>query len=69
MTAKSIVLKAIRKKCLDCCVGQSAEVRKCHLQDCDLWPFRFGADPNPSKTRGFKKGASTGVILSKKEPS
>ena len=67
MTAKSIVLKAIRRKCLDCCVGQSAEVRKCHLLDCDLWPYRFGMDPNPSKQRGFAKRACRREVLSGKE--
>ena len=69
MTTKSIVLKAIRNKCLDCCVWQVAEVRKCHLQDCDLWPYRFGRDPNPSKSRGFKKGACSRAVLSKKGAS
>lgn len=54
MTSKSAVLKAIRHKCIDCCVGQFGEVRLCPRQTCDLWPFRFGMDPEPSKT-GFAK--------------
>ena len=66
MTTKSIVLKAIRLNCLDCCVGQSAEVRKCHLQKCDMWLYRFGRDPNPSKSRGAAKRASTEKVSSKK---
>jgi len=39
-------LKAIRAKCLDCCIGNSAEVKRCHIEDCSLWLFRFGHNPN-----------------------
>src|SRR5215471_6252336 len=38
-------LKAIREKCLDCCCGKAAEVRKCVAVDCPLWPFRMGTNP------------------------
>lgn len=38
-------LKAIRKKCLDCCCNQYKEVKLCHLKDCSLWPYRFGKRP------------------------
>lgn len=34
--------KAIRLKCLDCCAGQSAEVRKCPVTHCPLWRYRMG---------------------------
>lgn len=36
--------KAIRLKCLDCCAGQAAEVRKCPAVDCPLWRFRMGRE-------------------------
>ena len=36
--------KAIRLKCLDCCCGQSAEVRKCPAVNCPLWRFRMGRE-------------------------
>ena len=36
--------KAIRLKCLDCCCGQPAEVRKCPAVDCPLWRFRMGRE-------------------------
>lgn len=39
-------LKAIRKKCLECCCGQYKEVRLCPAKDCSLYPFRFGKNPN-----------------------
>lgn len=36
--------KAIRLKCLDCCAGQAAEVRKCPAVGCPLWRFRMGRE-------------------------
>jgi hypothetical protein len=38
-------LKAIREKCIDCCCGNAAEVRKCVAVDCALWPFRIATNP------------------------
>lgn len=36
--------KAIRLKCLDCCCGQAAEVRRCEITDCPLWRYRMGRE-------------------------
>lgn len=36
--------KAIRLKCLDCCSGNSAEVRRCDLKKCPLWRYRMGSE-------------------------
>lgn len=49
MTSKTDIMKALRAKCLDCCCGQAAEVKKCHIDDCPLWSFRSGKDPAPSR--------------------
>jgi len=38
-------LKAIRAKCIECCNGNAAEVRKCVCCDCPLWPLRMGTQP------------------------
>lgn len=38
--------KAIRLKCLDCCCGQSAEVRRCPVTECALWRYRMGKEEN-----------------------
>lgn len=38
-------LKAIRAKCVDCCCGSYAEVRKCTCTDCELYAFRMGNNP------------------------
>jgi hypothetical protein len=43
LTTRSIsASKAIRFKCLECSNFSSAEVRDCQIEDCVLWPFRFG---------------------------
>ena len=35
-------LKAIRKHCLDCCLGQSIEVKLCGATGCPVHPLRHG---------------------------
>lgn len=42
-------VKAIREKCLDCCMNQVEEVKQCPIEDCPLFPFRFGKNPFRSK--------------------
>lgn len=36
--------KAIRLKCIDCCGGNTAEVRKCPATNCHLWRYRMGKE-------------------------
>lgn len=36
--------KAIRLKCLDCCCGNNAEVRRCPVKSCPLWRYRMGRE-------------------------
>ncbi len=36
---------AIRANCIACCAGSVAEVRRCALATCSLWPFRMATDP------------------------
>ena len=57
MTTKANILQAIRRKCLDCSCFQPSEVRECPLSTCDLWPYRLGRDPDPSRSRGFAKSS------------
>jgi hypothetical protein len=38
-------LRTIRLKCLDCCCGSPAEVRRCGDVKCPNWPYRMGTDP------------------------
>ena len=44
-------LKAIRLKCLDCSCGSQAEVARCVMKDCTLWPYRSGHRPGWTRTR------------------
>lgn len=39
-------LKAIRAKCIECCCGNMAEVKRCPIKDCALYEFRMGHNPN-----------------------
>lgn len=49
MIKKITPLKAIRKKCIDCCGGSLKEVRLCTAIRCDLHPLRFGHKPKIKK--------------------
>lgn len=49
---KLTAIKAIRAKCLDCCAGQAAEVRECLCNDCPLYGFRMGKNPNYKGRKG-----------------
>jgi len=39
-------MAAIRAHCLECCGGSSKEVEQCTAPGCNLYPYRFGKDPN-----------------------
>ena len=39
-------IKAIRAKCIECCCGNAAEVKRCPILDCSLHDFRMGHNPN-----------------------
>jgi hypothetical protein len=39
-------LKAIRNHCLDCSDNSAHEVKLCLVEQCNLYPFRFGKNPN-----------------------
>lgn len=39
-------IKSIRAKCLNCSCGSSNEVSLCVIEDCPLFPYRFGKNPN-----------------------
>ena len=39
------MVKEIRERCLDCS-GTSTRVKDCQEEDCHLYPYRFGKNPN-----------------------
>jgi len=49
-------LKAIRAKCLECSGGSAAEVKACEAEDCALWPYRFGHNPQRAGIGGRVNG-------------
>jgi hypothetical protein len=50
-------IKAIRRKCLDCCCASSMEVGLCPVHSCSLHPYRFGKRPG-----AIKREATPGQI-------
>ena len=38
-------IRAMRKKCLDCCCGSRKEIRECRIIECPIYPYRFGRRP------------------------
>lgn len=58
-------LKAIRAKCLDCCADQPGEVRLCPSENCPLWPYRMGHNPNRKGIGGFKEKDIADEIIEK----
>ena len=53
-TVKLTPRKAIRQKCMECSMWNTAEVRRCPVEDCALWPYRVY-----SETQGSSKIYST----------
>lgn len=43
--------KAIRAKCLDCACYQLAEISRCRVPNCPLFPFRFGNEKGLDKDK------------------
>jgi hypothetical protein len=39
-------IQAIRQNCIDCSGGNRAEVARCTVTKCPLFPFRLGKNPN-----------------------
>lgn len=48
-------IQAIRRKCIDCAGGSYKAVRNCEEEDCPLYPFRLGKNPNRRGMGGGKR--------------
>lgn len=53
--------KAIRAQCLECCNGNHAEVRKCHITDCSLWRYRLGHESKDASGERVTRGQAIKV--------
>ena len=51
--AKLTPLKAMRKKCIECCGGSYKEVKLCTDQDCTLHRYRFGKRPTGEELQSY----------------
>lgn len=58
-------LRAIRAKCLDCSAGQPSEVRKCPIDNCALFTYRFGHNPKRKGLGTITKSSLGNLTLSK----
>jgi len=45
-------LKAIRRNCIECSGGNTAEVAMCVIKHCPLYPYRFGKNPFHGRAGG-----------------
>lgn len=50
---------AIREKCMDCCCGNRAEVRRCTAVKCPLWRYRMGREENTKNSALADETAAT----------
>ncbi len=53
-------VRSIRKYCVECSGGSVYEVARCEMDDCPLYPYRMGKNPNrkhggPAPKSAFKK--------------
>ena len=46
-------VKAIRKKCVDCCCGALKAVAECESVACPIWPYRMGRRPTQEMVDQF----------------
>lgn len=42
---KRPLLRVIRENCIGCAGGSEAEVRRCRISNCPMWPCRMGTNP------------------------
>lgn len=68
--SKQPILQAIRDRCLDCCVFQPAEVRKCVSVSCASWPYRMGTNPfteNKGNVAALKRARQVHAVQAAQE--
>ena len=42
----TLILNAIKQRCLDCSAFSNYELKYCNFEECSLYPYRFGQIPN-----------------------
>ena len=65
--SKKQVMRAIKEKCLDCSGGYRDEVKNCPIEDCPLFIYRLGKDPNSKKLTDEQKAAISERFMKARE--
>lgn len=60
---EGILRKAVRANCIDCSGGNMAEVRRCRMAWCPLWPYRMGSNPFRKREFSEEQRAAAGERL------
>lgn len=55
---KRRILQAVRERCIDCCAGNVAEVRRCGISTCAAWPYRMGTNPFAAEQSPERRAAA-----------
>lgn len=57
--SKKAIMTAIKEKCLDCSGGYKDEVKLCPIEDCPLYIYRLGKDPDGRKMTDEQRAAAS----------
>lgn len=65
MSNKRPSVKVMRKYCLECMGGSKEAVKECEIEDCQIYPYRFGK--NPARAGKGQSAAQMASIRSDKQ--
>ncbi len=54
-------IKAIRKKCMECTDNSYVDIRYCQIEDCPLYKYRMGTNPNRKGIGGVRKKINNNI--------
>lgn len=57
---KRPLLRVIRANCIECAAGSEAEVRRCRMVACAMWPYRMGTNPHQRRELTDEQRAELG---------
>lgn len=63
------ILAAVRRNCVDCAGGSPAEVRRCGMMACPMWPFRMGSNPWRAPASEAQRAAARAMTGKRVQPS
>lgn len=60
---KRPLLRAIRANCIECAGNNEAEVRRCRMVACPMWPYRMATNPFQRRELSDEQRAELGDRL------